>query len=395
LLARALWGIPVESVTLENDPPLIPKILVVDDNESIRALAKATLEDEGWAVALTASGPQGLESFVRERPDCVLLDVRLPGGMDGFELCERIRGLPGGTETPVVFLTALRDVDTFDHAIRVGGDDFLSKPIDTTELVVRVRAVLKLSRMSAELREHYDLVRRQRDSLRLLQLQKERLTSFVVHDLKNPVNALDLRAQLLMRDRELSDQAKSSVEGIRNEARALLRLIFNLLDISKSDDGQLAARPLEVALDALASEVLDTLAVTARAAGVELVASFALSHVWADPDLLRRVLENLLDNAIRHAPSGSVVTIGAAARAGGGALLTVADRGPGIAPELRERVFERFVQVESDEGLVRSGRGLGLAFCKLAVAAHGGTIRIEDNQPGAIFLIELPAIAPG
>jgi signal transduction histidine kinase len=89
------------------------------------------------------------------------------------------------------------------------------------------------------------------------------------------------------------------------------------------------------------------------------------------------------------------VTLGPAARAGGGALLTAADRGPGIAPELRERVFERFVQVESDEGLVRSGRGLGLAFCKLAVAAHGGTIRIEDNQPGAIFLIELPAIAPG
>jgi signal transduction histidine kinase len=370
-----------------------PKILVVDDNESNRALARATLEDEGWSVVLSTSGTDALEVFAREQPACVLLDVRLPG-LDGFEVCERIRRLPGGAETPVVFLTALRDVDTFDRALKAGGDDFLSKPIDTTELIVRIRAVLKLSRMNAELREHYDLVRRQRDSLRLLQLQKERLTSFVVHDLKNPVNALDLRAQLLLRDRELSEHAKSSVEGIRNEARALLRLIFNLLDISKSDDGQLGARRMRVDLDALAREVLDTLAVSARASGVLLSLEVGVRQLEADPDLLRRVLENLVDNAIRHAPSGSVVTLGAAA-AGSAVRLWVADQGSGVAPEMRERVFERFVQVESGERVVRSGRGLGLAFCKLAVAAHGGKIWIEDNEPGAIFLIELPQSLEG
>jgi signal transduction histidine kinase len=366
-----------------------PKILVVDDNESNRALARHTLEDEGWEVVLAATGPEALEVFGVERPQCVLLDVRLPG-MDGFEVCARIRQLPAGAETPVVFLTALRDVDTFDRALQAGGDDFLSKPIDTTELVVRVQAVLKLSRMSAELREHYDLVRRQRDSLRLLQLQKERLTSFVVHDLKNPVNALDLRAQLLSRDRELSAQAQSSVEGIRNEARALLRLIFNLLDISKSDDGQLVPHRLKVDLAVLCREVLETLDVTARTAGVVLATELALTHAWADPDLLRRVLENLLDNAIRHAPRGSVVRLGAAAGAAGAVALWVADTGAGVSAEMREQVFERFVQADTGERLVRSGRGLGLAFCKLAIAAQGGKIWIEDNDPGAVFRIELP-----
>lgn len=369
-------------------------ILVVDDNESNRALARATLEDEGWGVVLAASGPEALAVFAHERPACVLLDVRLPG-LDGFEVCERIRLLPGGSETPVVFLTALRDVDTFDRALKAGGDDFLSKPIDTTELIVRMHAVLKLSRMSAELREHYDLVRRQRDSLRLLQLQKERLTSFVVHDLKNPVNALDLRAQLLLRDRELSEPAKRSVEGMRNEARALLRLIFNLLDISKSDDGQLGAQRMRVDLDRVAREVLDAVSVSARVAGVLLSAELELHQLDADPDLLRRVLENLLDNAIRHAPSGSVVSLGAAPAGTGAALLWVADRGPGVALEMRERVFERFVQVESSERLLRSGRGLGLAFCKLAVLAHGGKIWIEDNEPGALFRIELPRSPAG
>ena len=129
----------------------------------------------------------------------MLLDVRMPG-MDGFAVCERIRALPHGPETPIVFLTALRDIDTFDQALRAGGDDFLTKPIRPTELGVRVDAALKLRRMSVEIRAHYDRIRQQRDELMRLQLQKERLTAFLVHDLKNPINAMDLHAQVLLRE---------------------------------------------------------------------------------------------------------------------------------------------------------------------------------------------------
>ncbi|HET9931955.1 MAG TPA: response regulator, partial [Polyangiaceae bacterium] len=153
-----------------------PKILVVDDTAENRALAQATLEDEDYLVIQASSGEEALALFERERPDCVLLDVRMPG-MDGLTVCQRIRAMESGAETPVVFLTALRDVDTFDQALRAGGDDFLTKPVRPTELLVRVQAALKLRRMSTELREHYDLVRHQRDDLMRLQLQKERLTA--------------------------------------------------------------------------------------------------------------------------------------------------------------------------------------------------------------------------
>ncbi|HEU5074828.1 MAG TPA: hybrid sensor histidine kinase/response regulator, partial [Polyangiaceae bacterium] len=325
--------------------PASPKILVVDDTAENRALAKATLEDEGYRVLLAASGEEGVAKFEAEAPDCMLLDVRMPG-MDGFAVCSRIRALPGGPDIPILFLTSARDVDTFDRALRAGGDDFLTKPVRPTELVIRVQAALKLRRMSAELREHYDLVRRQRDDLMRLQLQKERLTAFVVHDLKNPVNSMDLYAQVLLRDRELGKRARDSAQRIRDEARSLLRLLLNLLDISKSEEGRLVPERAEVDLEALVAEVLGAHDVNAQAVGVVLNRNVQVRSIPADVDLLRRVLENLLDNSLRHAPEGSevVVSVTPGARA---VEIRVADAGFGIPPELREKIFERFAQVET------------------------------------------------
>lgn len=365
------------------------KILVVDDNAQNRALAQATLEDEGYAVVLAENGEAGLCAVENERPDCVLLDVRMPG-TDGFAVCARIRALPEGSDTPVVFLTALRDVDTFDRALRAGGDDFLTKPVRPTELVLRVQAALRLRRMSTELREHYELVRRQRDDLMRLQLQKERLSAFVVHDLKNPVNTLDLHAQLLLRDPSVQGRARESVHHIRDEARSLSRLILNLLDISKSGEGRLAPRLAPIDLEKLAAEVFDMFEVRARRARLTLERQVAGIQLHADPDLLRRVLENLVDNAIRYAPAETAVRL-SAVKDDGATLIRVADAGRGIGPEQRERVFEPFVQGAGEEALTgRKGRGLGLAFCRLAIEAHRGTMGIEDAQPGALFWARLP-----
>lgn len=367
------------------------KILVVDDNAQNRALAQATLEDEGYQVILAETGEQGIQAVQNERPDCVLLDVRMPG-TDGFTVCSRIRALPEGSDTPVVFLTALRDVDTFDRALRAGGDDFLTKPVRPTELVLRVQAALRLRRMHTDLREHYALVRRQRDDLMRLQLQKERLTAFVVHDLKNPVNTLDLHAQLLQRNPALPESARDSVRHIRHEARSLLRLILNLLDISKSDQARLTTNKSRVELEPLLRDICEAFELRAASGQLQFERQVDVPYVQADPDLLRRVLENLIDNALRYAPPQSLIRLSASS-SDGATLLRVADQGRGIPAAERDKFFEAFTQGSAEAALTfRTNRGLGLAFCKLAVEAHGGTISIEDAQPGAVFCVRLPHV---
>jgi signal transduction histidine kinase len=359
-------------------------VLVVDDNAENRALAQATLEDEGYRVALATTGEEGLAAFARERPDCVLLDVRMPG-MDGIAACKKLRELPGGTEVPILFVTAQRDLDTFDRAHDAGGDDFIMKPFRPTELISRVAAAVKLRRMAAERSELYELARRQRDDVMRLQLQKEQLVAFLVHDLKNPVNAIELHGQRILRDRDATERARDAALKIQSETRALLRMLLTLLDLSKADEGRFAPVAVPVPLAPLVADVSEAMRVRAQASNVTLSVTCDVDTVDADPELLRRVLENLVDNAIRHAPEDTSVTV-TAARRDNGVELRIADAGSGIAPEHREHVFDRFVQGNRPRG----GHGLGLAFCKLAVEAHGGRIWIESGDPGTIFCLQVP-----
>ena len=366
-----------------------PRVLVVDDNQQNRALAKATLELENYEVTLAASGEEALRCFEERAPDCVLLDVRMPG-MDGPETCRRLRALPGGKDVPIVFLTASRDVDTFEAALAAGGDDFVTKPVQPTEMVLRVQAAVRVRRLDATNKEYVELVRRQRDDLMRLQLQKERLTAFVIHDLKNPVSTVDLLAQLLQRDKALAPETRETANAIRVEVSSLMRLILNLLDISRGEEGALSTSPTRFDLASLANTVVDTMQIRAQARQVDLRSNVERIELCADADLLRRVLENLIDNAIRHAPNGSSVSL-SLQRHPGAIELRVTDQGRGIPPEKRETIFERFVQVTDAGGSSsRTGRGLGLTFCRLAVEAHSGRIHVEDAMPGTAFCIRLP-----
>ncbi len=360
-------------------------VLVVDDNPENRALARAALEDEGYRVVLATTGREAVATVETEHPDCVLMDVRMPT-MDGIAACERIRGLPGGDTIAVIFVTAQRDVETFDRALAAGGDDFITKPYRPAELLVRVQTALRLRRIAVERGELFAQLKQQRDALQRLELQKEQLVAFLVHDLKNPVNAIDLQAQAVERDTQASERTRRAVDKIREEARALLRMITNLLDISKADEGRLAPAMQTIAIDTLVDGVLDELGGRASRSNVKIRPELAARELRGDPDLISRVLANLVDNAIRHAPEDSEIVI-RAANVDHAVELRVSDSGPGVPRELRDSVFERFRS--GNETATRTNRGLGLAFCKLAVEAQGGRIWIEDGSPGAVFCVRL------
>lgn len=368
--------------------PRSATILVVDDNAANRALAQECLEDEGYTVVLARDGQEALALFEQVQPDCVVLDVRMPG-LDGFAVCERMRALPRGPDTPILFLTALRDVDTFDRAAMAGGDDFLTKPVRPAELLVRVQTALRVRQLGSERRELFEQVRRQRDAMTRLQLQREMLMAFVVHDLKNPVGAMSLNTELILRDKQIGKTARDAARQIQSDARQLLRLVHNLLDLSKSEEGKLVPNRRTTDLKAVVGEILADMEVRATSSEVTLKASGEAPALSIDSDLIRRTIANLVDNAIRHAPSESEVWVHL--RPGEGRVeIRVADAGPGVPPGLRERIFERYVQLEAGSDSSRGGRGLGLTFCKAAVEAHGGRIWVEDGNPGAVLCLELP-----
>lgn len=366
---------------------LAKAVLVVDDNHENVALARATLDDEGIRVVTAGNGSEAIAAFERDPVDVVLLDVRMPV-MDGIETSKRIRALPGGGDVAIVFVTAQRDVETFDNALAAGGDDFITKPYRPAELIVRVHTAVRLRRLASERSELYAQLKRQRDDLQRLELHKQQLVAFLVHDLKNPVNAIELHAQRILQHAAADARSRDAAEKIDDEARSLLRMITNLLDLGKADEGRLVPvrQPLEA--HALVDRAIADLSVRAATSRVSLVAAIQAQTVYADSGLIHRVLANLIENAIRHAPEDSQVRI-AVIPASDGIEISIADTGPGVPTDHRERVFERFVS--GDDSSMRPNRGLGLAFCKLAVEAHGGRIWIDDAHPGAVFHVVLPA----
>ena len=147
-----------------------PLVLVIDDNTTNLALARATLEEDGYRVLVATDAESGVAAFVRLQPQCILLDVMIPG-LDGVAACRRIRALPGGARVAIVFVTALHDVATFDRALAAGGDDFMTKPYRPSELSVRVQTALRLRRVAHDRDELYELLKHQRDDLQRTQLQ--------------------------------------------------------------------------------------------------------------------------------------------------------------------------------------------------------------------------------
>lgn len=233
-------------------------------------------------------------------------------------------------------------------------------------------------------------LRRTLSDLEDLQKQKAELTGFLIHDMKGPLTAILAGTELVGATGNLSDDDREALEAVTESANILHRMVLDLLDIQTAEDGRLDPEVESVDLRTL----LERAAGFAKARGARATVEVAgAPRITVDPDLLRRVLQNLVDNCLKYGPAGGRIHLLGEVGEDGLVLVRVTDEGPGVPPELREAIFERYAKLERDPGRRRAGsRGLGLRFCRVAVEAHGGRIWVSDHTPrGACFFVELPA----
>lgn len=362
--------------------PHTSNILVVDDKaENLRLLA-TILESLGFEVRPATSGGTALLAAEHDPPDLVLLDVNMPD-MNGFEVCTAFKARPRLKDIPIIFLTALNDVADKVKAFSVGGVDFISKPFHIEEVHARVKMHLELRRAHLDLAASYE-------RLKQLEQLRDDLVHMVVHDMRSPLTVLAGHLTLLQGEaRKLSRDAADDLRAAMLGAQSLAGMANDLLDVSRMEQGKLPLSLADHDLVEMAGAVQSSMRGFERGLFVELLPSQPLC-VKCDGGLVRRVIENLVSNAMKHAsPTGGVRI--ALSRTPAGARLCVCDDGPGVPPEARQRIFEKFGTMAARKSTGYHSAGLGLAFCKLAIEAHRGTIGVEDAEPhGSCFWFELP-----
>ncbi len=379
------------------ESPCIGNILVVDDEEKNVELIDAMLASDGYRISGALSGREALQIVEISSPDIILLDVMMPE-MDGFEVCRQLKLDPQTRAIPILMVTALNKKEHRVRAMEAGADDFLNKPVDRTELLVRVRSLVRIKRYHDELLGSLQEIEAQNERLRELEKAKERLTHMIIHDLNNPLTAIVGNLELALMDADmLSAEHRETLTGCAGYCRDLKAMVDELLLVNKMENGKLELHKERLELAQMIDDLLEQFA--ARAATRDIRLSFEaptpIPAVAIDGRIMKRVVANLLDNAIRHSPQGGSVRVEVGFQSQEGKLvLSVHDNGNGLLPEHMEKIFDMYEQVElRDDGVKRGAGGLGLAFCKMAVEAHDGTIRAESPgiDKGTSFRIFIPA----
>lgn len=256
-------------------------------------------------------------------------------------------------------------------------------------LSVYLYAALTKPLLEQQGRKHAETVQR----LKRLDEHKTTLTSFIVHDLKGPISTIMANLDMLGSEPLSAGQAEC-VNIALQDAHKMQRMVLNILDLTKLEEGRVKLFREETDLAALARQEIESFKAIAALRNIDIVLEGAAPPCHVDETLIGRAVSNLLLNAIEHSPDGAKILVAVSPdSAGSGAVVSVADQGKGIPDAFKERIFDKFFQVEEGARCAKATTGLGLTFCKLVVTAHGGSLWVEDApEGGARFLFRLPAL---
>ncbi|WP_414576824.1 response regulator [Anabaena sp. CCY 9402-a] len=354
-----------------------PSILVIDDEPDNFDVVEALLDSENYQLHYASTGQQAIDRLHTFQPDVILLDVMMPD-LDGMEVCRRIKSDPQWQALPIIMVTALTAKEDLARCVAAGADDFISKPVNGVELRARVHSMLR--------------IKQQYDNLQTLLCLREDMVNMIVHDLRNPLTSIVLSNEILRLPDLSFLQQQRKLDQISIASQQMESLIDSLLIMAKLESGRMVLNYTELDLRALCISALADVEAIALQKNLRLVNELPDpgGMIKADAPIFRRILDNLLSNAIKFSPSHSQVTLKAEYLTAG-AKLQVLDSGSGVAHNLRQSIFEKYEIGTRMQEI--SQIGLGLAFCKMAIEAHCGTITVEDNHPqGTIFTIFLGSV---
>ncbi|EJM78828.1 MULTISPECIES: hybrid sensor histidine kinase/response regulator [unclassified Pseudomonas] len=385
------------------------KLLIVDDlPENLLAL-EALIKREDRIVYKALSADEALSLLLQHEFAMAILDVQMPG-MNGFELAELMRGTEKTKNIPIVFVSAAgRELNYAFKGYESGAVDFLHKPLDIHAVKSKVNVFVDLFRQSKAMKQQVEALeqsRREQEAL-LKQLQSTQLEleqavrmrddfmSIVAHEVRTPLNGLILETQLrkmhLARDNAAAftlEKMHAMVDRDERQIKSLIRLIEDMLDVSRIRTGKLSIRPTRFDLSALVRNLLQNFApqIDAAESSVTLDAEYPVEGNW-DEFRIEQVISNLLTNALRYGAK-SPITVKVYSESGQ-ARVDVRDQGIGIGEENQKRIFQQFERVSAKHAV--AGLGLGLFISEQIVTAHGGTITVESRiGEGALFRVCLP-----
>ncbi|HEY8787254.1 MAG TPA: hybrid sensor histidine kinase/response regulator [Candidatus Limnocylindria bacterium] len=399
-----------------------PRVLVVDNEQSVVVTVKAILQLDGYDVATTTSGAQA-RTMVREvEYDLVLIDLHLDDS-DGLDLLKAVR--ERHPETVTIVLTGHASLESAIQALRAGAYDYLVKPSEVEELrstvargierrrlgqELRLR-VTELAALNASLQQRIDEataeLKERYEQLKELDRMKSQFLSIASHELKTPITAMSGFLQVaLRRVRRLGggEAAAPVAEGLRTiteqlevvyrQTGKLARLVDELLDVSRIQTGRIEFRYGEVDLSELANEVATRMQLTTAVHEISVRRDSA-NVVTADRDHLEQVLNNLVANAIKYSPTGGSIAIDIRPD-DGGVRISVTDQGIGIPEKELDAIFGLFYRSPYRSASDAAGMGLGLYISKEIVVRHGGRIWAESGGvKGSTLNVVIPRMPIG
>ncbi len=361
-------------------------VMIVDDTPDNLRLLERMLQKDGYRVQVFPRAVMALKAAAKAAPDIILLDVNMPE-MNGFEMCAQLKADPQLKDVPVIFISALSDTSDKVKAFSAGGVDYVTKPFQFEEVHARLTTQLQLRNQRRELQ-------RAHDKLRELEELRDGLVNMVVHDMRLPLTILVSGLAFAQEFTLPADAAEAIADAVAG-AETLTEMVKSVLDVSKMEAAQMTLAPTAVDLVALIEAEVAKFGPIIGERVATVVAQQPVGLVLCDASLVRRVVQNLVVNAVNFTDSRKGTIDVDLTTTGDSVRVTIKDNGPGIEAEHREKIFGKFYQVLRRYQRRENSSGLGLTFCKLAIETHGGRIGVDSEVGnGSAFWFELKASGP-